>query len=247
MRIVSRLLVLAGAAALLNGCALLGIGHKGAHIEALSTLPGDAEAFVQFESGRDSLASGNYAAAIAEFSHARAEPTLLGPALNGMAVAYARLGREDLAERYFREATMADPADTRFAANLLRLQQAGQKAASQAATLAFDARYVPTPMVVRAGSGTAMLPTGGAAPRLTVTQSQQQLVRIDAAQVQLSAMVAEPSVNGMQVHLQFGWPNHLTNGGGSSRVHVGLPAGEDGPVRIAAGPAISGHVAWAWP
>jgi hypothetical protein len=38
-------------------------------------------------------------------------------------VAYAKLGRLDLAERYFQAAILSDPDNTRYAANLLRLQR----------------------------------------------------------------------------------------------------------------------------
>lgn len=42
-------------------------------------------------------------------------------AFNGMAIAYAELGREDLARRYFTQAIQVEPTDERYSRNLARL------------------------------------------------------------------------------------------------------------------------------
>ena len=75
------------------------------------------------EEGRASLEAGHLAEAIALFRVAQTDLATRADATNGLGVAYARLGRPDLAERYFQAAITADPENTVYVANLLRLQQ----------------------------------------------------------------------------------------------------------------------------
>lgn len=114
--------------ALLLACLALGgcqaIGTRQARLEirvpAADAQPqATAEALLQ---GRDQLARGEVAAAIASFRRAAQQPDAAVDALNGLGAAYARLGRADLAERYFREAADRDPSDPRALRNLARLQ-----------------------------------------------------------------------------------------------------------------------------
>lgn len=74
------------------------------------------------DEGKNLLRAGNISAAVASFRIALIDPSARGEANNGLAVAYAKLGRADLAEQYFRAAIENDPANSKFAANLLRLQ-----------------------------------------------------------------------------------------------------------------------------
>jgi len=75
------------------------------------------------EEGAAFLRAGNLSAAVASFRIAQLDRATRADASNGLGVAYARLGRLDLAERYFQAAILSDPENPRFAANLLRLQQ----------------------------------------------------------------------------------------------------------------------------
>lgn len=75
------------------------------------------------EEGRAFLQAGQLSAAVASFRIAQLDRATRADASNGLGVAYAKLGRLDLAERYFQAAILSDPQNTRFAANLLRLQQ----------------------------------------------------------------------------------------------------------------------------
>lgn len=74
------------------------------------------------EEGRAYLREGNISKAVASFQMARMDKDSAAAANNGLAVAYAKLGRPDLAERYFRTAAMLDPSEGKYVANLLRLQ-----------------------------------------------------------------------------------------------------------------------------
>lgn len=78
----------------------------------------------QLELGRAALATQNYASAAAAFRNSALEPEFAAESHNGLAIAYAGMGRNDLAEDYFRQAIAEDPATPKYADNLLRLQRA---------------------------------------------------------------------------------------------------------------------------
>lgn len=80
-----------------------------------------AKNYAAIGEGRGHLAGGRYGLAIASFRTAMVNGEPAAPALNGLGVAYANLGRFDLAQRYFLEAIAADPGNERYAANLSRL------------------------------------------------------------------------------------------------------------------------------
>jgi tetratricopeptide (TPR) repeat protein len=75
------------------------------------------------EEGRAQLREGNISAAVASFRIALLDASSRAEASNGLGVAYARLGRHDLADRYFQGAISAEPENSKYVANLLRLQQ----------------------------------------------------------------------------------------------------------------------------
>ena len=95
----------------------MGLGGR-SHIRA-----GSAEDRVQpaqsaTQSGRDRLAAGMPGAAVGFFQVALATGEPAAPAFNGLGVGYARLGRHDLALRFFKMAAKLDPGSAAFAANL---------------------------------------------------------------------------------------------------------------------------------
>jgi len=86
--------------------------------------------------GRQQLADGQTGLAIESFQRALASGEEVAPALNGMGVAYARLERFDLAQRYFEQAIASDPANPRYADNLTRLTRSPVFAMLQARQIA---------------------------------------------------------------------------------------------------------------
>jgi tetratricopeptide (TPR) repeat protein len=86
------------------------------------------------EAGRAQLADGQPGLAIASFQRALSNGEPVAPALNGLGVAYARLDRDDLAERFFREAMAVDPANSRYSENLALLMRSPSFIARPAAT-----------------------------------------------------------------------------------------------------------------
>lgn len=114
------LLVLACVPAL-AGCKMLGIGGHGVASNASlhERLPEDFGA-TQLAVGRKALTDGHVPDAIESFMLARLYPAHAAAATNGLAVAYSKLGRTDLTERYFREAIALAPEDERFRSNLAK-------------------------------------------------------------------------------------------------------------------------------
>lgn len=68
--------------------------------------------------GRDALAEGRVMDAIDSFQIAKYYPEQAPAAYNGLAVAYSRVGRTDLTERFFAMAVSLAPQDDRYRANL---------------------------------------------------------------------------------------------------------------------------------
>lgn len=109
---------------LLSGCSLFG-GHQTSSLNAeshaeLATAQEIAE--IQLEVGRENLAEGNLATAARYLQGARMHPTTRADATNALGVVYVRLGRLDVASRYFSEALEIEPGNARFATNLARLE-----------------------------------------------------------------------------------------------------------------------------
>lgn len=128
MQTNSRIALLVGGSLLIGGCQLF--QGNTARLEAGLRIPRQAEprdyAREQFAAGRAELTAHNYASAIAAFRNSSLEPELAAPSYNGLGVAYAGIGRNDLAERYFRMAIADDPGSPRYASNLARLEQANR-------------------------------------------------------------------------------------------------------------------------
>ncbi|WP_114521770.1 hypothetical protein [Altererythrobacter sp. ZODW24] len=80
----------------------------------------DAFGQTELAAARAALKDGRVAAAIKQFRLAAINSETRGDAFNGLGVSYAKLGRGDLAERYFQEALMEAPESLRYLANLER-------------------------------------------------------------------------------------------------------------------------------
>jgi tetratricopeptide (TPR) repeat protein len=121
------LLLLAVAAVPLGGCSLFGKSNSFAQKAEARQFKAEDFAQARLTAGREALDKRHWAEAIMAFRDAQRTPRLAAQAHNGMGVAYAELGRADLAERYFLLAIAAAPEDRRFAANLSRLYAANAR------------------------------------------------------------------------------------------------------------------------
>lgn len=121
-RIVPNTLAVIGLVAL-GGCKFIGSLHLSGNShrnEAAGELAQSSHG-PNLQLGRDYLRSNLNGLAIDSFNRALASGEDPAAAYNGLGVAYARLGRSDLAYRFFRKATMSDPANPTYAHNLTRL------------------------------------------------------------------------------------------------------------------------------
>lgn len=109
----------------------------------------------QIEQGRKMLDEGKYGLAIIAFSNAQHLTECAAAAHNGLGVAYAHLGRRDLAERYFRQAMLEAPGDRRYQANLARFYDTAPTLAnvdsSELVARAEASRFQVQPLVNAAG------------------------------------------------------------------------------------------------
>lgn len=135
----------------------------------------------QLAEGRKALDRGDDIAAIIAFSNAQRIPQFAAEAHNGMAIGYARVGRPDLAERYFRQAILEAPEEPRFMNNLALLHRSVQAAQAQAMA---STRVAPTGAtalgVVTAPAGKAVM------PGIRVEQPRSRLVRSGNGEFTLS-------------------------------------------------------------
>jgi tetratricopeptide (TPR) repeat protein len=154
---MTRAFVALFASTLLAGCQSIFGSHAKLEVRPIGVEQTAATAAVALEEGRQHLTGGEITSAIVAFRVAAQDPASAAPAYNGLGVAYALMGRGDLAERYFQQAVAADPADQRFAANLARFYR------SREAQLA-KAQTVPAPIVVARSAETAAAVVAQAEP-----------------------------------------------------------------------------------
>ena len=117
------------------------------------------QAAIAIEEGRAHLTAGNAGLAIESFQRALALGESVGPAANGMGVAYARIGRADLARRYFSQAIAVSPEEHAYLANLDRLESTPSLAVATQVTMRPSAKApekaeprAAAPQVVRVGT-----------------------------------------------------------------------------------------------
>lgn len=164
-----RLLALAPLALALTGCGVmkkLGLIHGPRNAKDQPALA-NADPLTQI--GRSQLDASNPGLAAKSFEQALANGERPAPALNGLGVAYARIGRADLAARYFKMAAEADPDNEGYRANLAKLYQSTQMARLRANQL-------------QATLAEAAKPADFAQP---VTKEDGRIVRLSPAEVKI--------------------------------------------------------------
>ena len=175
MKRYANLIGLAAGAAMLSGCQGFPLGKWAFAKPSSASQAGVTDAAFSeatLQEGRQQLQQGRISEAIASFRMAMMTPDARAEASNGLAVAYAKLGRADLADRYFREAASLDPNNPKFAANLLRLQQQTTlMAAAEHATML--------------ASATELAPVAAPAPSAPLAQNDG-LTRVSRGEVHLA-------------------------------------------------------------
>lgn len=147
------MMLLVAAAISLSGCGwIFGKSHPKQAESGIIGQPSQTEyGRTQIAEGRKALDRGDHIAAIIAFSKAQRIPQFAAEAHNGMAIGYARVGRTDLADRYFRLAILEAPEESRFRDNLTLLQQGNARSADtlkdRSAALAQNGRTADAPRV----------------------------------------------------------------------------------------------------
>lgn len=116
-------IIMFGLATVLGGCQVIRTPGLGRAAQDQVQRQTAATARTETEQGRWHLEEQRNGLAIEAFNRALAFGEAPGPALNGLGVAFARLGRADLAYRFFSQAMRADPGNPEFARNLTILSR----------------------------------------------------------------------------------------------------------------------------
>lgn len=157
--------------------------------ERIAVRPANAAAAPATEFGRRQLADGQIGLAVESFRKALESGEPAAPAINGMGVAYARLGNFELALRYFQRAMEIDPANGRYAANLARLTQSPAFAMRRERDLAAAAL-----------ASAAKVPTGQAGPS-EERVALGKIERISRGEVRITTAAPQPAPTRTATHV----------------------------------------------
>ena len=187
---------------LLAGCSIFG-GNQLARSDAQGReqmASAQAVAEIYLDVGRTNLRNGNLATATRYLQGALSHPSTRAEATNAMGVVYIRLGRLDVAQRYFKQAVDLEPGNASYHTNLARIERDVSFAQLRAPTpvreaaVAVAAASVPTPRAApvsvsprRDASGVINIRTMGetstAAPNMMVVERRPvvQAIQADAS------------------------------------------------------------------
>ncbi|QZD90593.1 hypothetical protein K3148_04150 [Qipengyuania aurantiaca] len=213
-----------------------------------SSAPQYAIGEADLEEGKDALRAGAAGNALSPLHRAALNPQTCGEALNALGVAYARLGRGDLAERYFIAATRVDADNERFAANLDRFYRSDLSRSARAlhaqrqtvaeafaeyaqSEAAVPAEPVADTRVVESGGEKRTITLSGPATSTRVSTSSPAPVRTAATPIRVRISGEAPSAP------QTARPAEMRIGSAAPamqpRVRVGVAQGNANyPVRV---------------
>lgn len=245
MKTVSTIVTTVAMGMALSGCQML-FGQKTAGLDredkAAEALANKDAVNPALEQGRQLLAAGRVAQAIEVLRVAQRDPDAMADASNALGVAYAKLGRHDLADRYFRMAIALQPGDARFAANMLRHQRyhrLAQRRSEEAAMLAHQAAEADRLAKARAANpgqmerlsrgevriNTQARPAAVAPQTKVFAMHESKPVTPEAEQAAVAAEAVQPE--------QKGPASRTIDLRKRSGVTVGAPAGDASyPVRV---------------
>lgn len=192
MRVRTSLLMALATAPLLAGCgSIFGGHHPGASAEQWMKYASEPEGYAaaQLAEGRQALQDSQYGQAIIAFRNAQRFPETAAAAANGLGVAYAQIGRPDVAEHYFELAVSQAPDDRRFSTNLDRLRF--QLAAQQTVVAIRPALAAETPAGFMAERLVAAFPGTVARAGIRVEQPTAKMARVSDSEVQLATADGE--------------------------------------------------------
>lgn len=189
------------AALTLSGCQgflqSFAFGNKPERVEAPAAVFGQDE----LEQGRLALKSGHPARAIQQFRMAALNQETAADAFNGLGVSYAKLGRADLAERYFKMAVTMDSSNPKFAANLDRFYNSALGTSSRALAMRQKEAAAQLAAAEKAAKEQGLLdPTAGSERRGAVTLQKPAvtLARTSKRELHIATRTTDSQTDGLQ-------------------------------------------------
>lgn len=171
------------------------------------------------EGGRKHLAAEQPGLAIEDFQKALTSGEPIAPAANGMGVAYARLGRYDLARRFFEQAMAADPADARYAENMTRMMRSPTLAMRKDADIATTAVKLAEQTQLSIARAAAVAPKAGSIQRVSRAEVRITTLPPQAAPIRVTTAGIDPRFKPLvRIAMRGGKPTS-----GQSFVRIMLP------------------------
>lgn len=256
----SKMTILAATMAVLtlSGCQLFDPGRASSLHTALSA-PDMSSYFDQrLADGRRHLRAGRLAAAITAYRQASYSAEHTAMAYNGLAIAYDRLGRADLARMYFEGALEREPENLAIARNLARfaarqpmpgneqgtaladfvgeefelsIDQTALAAAAQSPTTELPLSRQPDGRLVHAGNRELQIRGRDDMSSRIASVTEERAAVIHVGQPASSQVAVEERAAGYPVRVEIGRAPHADR----TRVSVrrGPPNGRAYPVRVA--------------
>ena len=221
------LVAMVSAATLLGGCQQFHSMFAGKPARAETASVDMSSYFAErLETGRRHLLANRPSQAVTAFRQATYDPATAASAYNGMAIAYAQMGRNDLAREYFTAAMQADPTDERYARNLARLDLGGPSAVPERAFAQIDTAAAES---IAPSANAAVAPVSAAPPAASGSEAAG-LVRVSPREVTLPARANAPTRRPAEVHISA-----RPEGAATARGRVTVespPASAAYPVRV---------------
>ena len=182
------------AATLLGGCQSIFGHHAKLDIRPVGGVDSPGASAIALEEGKQFLRSGAVGSAIVALQKAAADPVAAPEAHNGLGVAYAMLGRGDLAERYFQQAIAESPAEAKYSANLARFYQSQEAALvrRQAIPAPAVATEPDTEFAVVNELFDRVIQAGPGAVRLAAATRASAMTRVSQNEVTIRTLPAAP-------------------------------------------------------
>lgn len=256
----SKLTILAAtmAALTLSGCQLFDPGRANS-LRTAQVNPDMSSYFDQrLADGRHHLRAGRLAAAITAYRQASYSAEHTAMAYNGLAIAYDRLGRADLARMYFEGALEREPENLAIARNLARfaarqpasgnergtalagfvgeefelsINQGALAAAAQSPTAELPLAGQPDERLVRMGNGELQIRSRDDMPSRLASVAEERAAVIHVGQPAGTQVAVEERAAGYPVRVQLGSRPDASPVRVSTR--RGPPNGRSYPVRVA--------------
>ena len=211
---MKKIVAAALAATLVSGCQSIFGHHAKLEVRPIGAESTAASATIALEEGRQSLMRGNVASAIVELKMAELDPDTAAAAHNGLGAAYAMLGRGDLAERYFQQATAEDPTESKYSSNLAKFYR------SREAVLARLPSDQPQLLKAQANAETQetvalepaehVIRTGAISVRVAASTQAAAMTRVSANEVSIrttSPAIGPTLANGRRQNPRFSSAN----------------------------------------